>query len=372
MTGEAVGDHTTWIEATHESISYRFQVVGEDELQLTETSQDARVGAEPPEPVQERLAPIVSGFDSPRGRRRARSTIRNAAYGEHTATRTLLPAPGPFESVNERPSPDQRVAFERDDHTCLRCESQGEESDLVGYHVLDGVAASADYEPETASGDQQPLAESLATICADCHDLLEGAPPAWYRRLERDPAGGVLGMLRTVTTEQGSAVARVADFAAAATGGVDADEPDDRRRYLDDWRGVRVELAAVDRQLAAVEAVDASALPDAAEQALDPVRTLTSDLQAHLESVLHLAETAIAADGRCHACLGELDGSSRCPACATAVRETSEWETDDGSVALAELYGAVNERLGRASATTGQLTDRTGELAELLVERQGS
>ena len=315
---------------------------------------------------------------------------RNAEYGAHTATRTLLPGPGPFESVNERPSPDERVAFERDDHTCLRCDRHGEASELVGYHVLDGVAASADHEPGTASsdhqpetasgdryprpasGDHQPRTESLATICADCHDLLEGAPPAWYRRLERDPVGAIFGMLRTVTTEQGSAVARVADFAAAATGGVDADEPADRRRYLDDWRGVRVELAAVDRQLAALEAVDATPLPDAAKQALDPVRTLASELQAHLETVLHLAETAIAAEGRCHACLGGLDGGTRCPACATAVRETGQWEDDDGTVTLAELYGAVNERLGRASATTGQLTDRTGELAELLVERQDS
>lgn len=49
-------DDPAWIEATYEGVSYRFAIVGEDELQLRETSQDARVGTEPPEPVRDRLA----------------------------------------------------------------------------------------------------------------------------------------------------------------------------------------------------------------------------------------------------------------------------------------------------------------------------
>ncbi|WP_290813909.1 hypothetical protein [Halovivax sp.] len=49
-------DDSAWIEASHDGVEYRFTVVGEDELELRETSQDAKVGKEPPEPVRDRLA----------------------------------------------------------------------------------------------------------------------------------------------------------------------------------------------------------------------------------------------------------------------------------------------------------------------------
>lgn len=41
-------DDPPWIEVQHEGASYEFQIVGEDELQLTATGEGGDVAADPP------------------------------------------------------------------------------------------------------------------------------------------------------------------------------------------------------------------------------------------------------------------------------------------------------------------------------------
>lgn len=66
LTRHVPDDEPLWTEATYENVSYRFQIVGEDDLRLTATGQDGRVDAEPPAVVLGRLE--SSGYPEVRTR----------------------------------------------------------------------------------------------------------------------------------------------------------------------------------------------------------------------------------------------------------------------------------------------------------------
>lgn len=241
--------------------------------------------------------------------------------------------------------------FERDDHTCVRCEEEGDEDiELSLYPVTGG-------EPE-----EQP-SEALVTVCASCRGRLDGTPPAWLARSSADLAGSVLEALREVTSSQGEAVATVADFAAVATLGIEPDDPEARSNYLTGRREAHLAVAFTDRSLEAAAELDIDGEP---ATGFADVRELAASLQEDLHQVLEWAETAVAAADQCPACLESIETSERCGSCGYVIPETTTWRDDDGSFSFVSLYGAVNERLQNASGTTTRLTGETARLAGLV------
>lgn len=257
--------------------------------------------------------------------------------------------------MNDRSGLDHGAVFDRDAHTCQRCgERYGPQrrTELWAYSL---AAAERDDPPD----------ETLVTVCEACRDRLEGVRPAWLRT-EAPVGERVVGLLREVTSVQGAAVGDVADVAASASRGVD--DSDGRATYTARRRAARLALAFVDRCLEAAVELDDSELDDDAADALADVCELAGDLQADLRRVLELSDVAVAASGRCHACLEPVDASNRCGACASPILSTDEWSADDGTVTVGPLYGAVNDRLQDASRTTERLAARSTRLAESLLE----
>lgn len=266
------------------------------------------------------------------------------------------------------------AVFERDAYTCVRC---GEAAD--GANGREDLSvfplAAGENEPDSREDGPNPR-ETLVTVCGPCRNRLEANPPTWLVRWSGEPAGSLLQALREVTSSQGAAVAAVADFAAVATGGAGGDDPDDRSNYLAGRREARIAVAFTDRSLRAAaeldpeDADDDSAVVGDAVDALSDVLALAESLQLTLREVLELAETAVAAADRCPVCLAPIEATERCDECGSPRPETAQWEDDEGTVAFGSLYGAVNDRLKRASETTARLTEETSELAESLVERR--
>lgn len=55
VTRHEPDDDPPWIEAEYEGTSYRFQILGDDQIQLTATGQDDRVHEDLPPVVADRL-----------------------------------------------------------------------------------------------------------------------------------------------------------------------------------------------------------------------------------------------------------------------------------------------------------------------------
>lgn len=277
--------------------------------------------------------------------------------------------------MNESADDGVRAVLERDGHSCVNCDTDVAADDAAPVWDLSGREIDA----------------ATVTVCPDCAALLSGGSPSWRDRLDADPETGTLEFLRAVTTTQGSAVADVASVTTEVTGGLDPSDPAARAQYLEGRRRFELQLAVVDRHLeaAGVDAADlrragpegtaettfegTHALTDASPPlAVDDVDAFAAvlararTLQRQLRSVCFLTETAIAAAGSCHVCLDSLAGSDACPACGTPARDSSAWESADGSLDTVELFGTITDRLEAASATTTELTEETGALAESL------
>lgn len=279
--------------------------------------------------------------------------------------------------MNESVDEGVRAVLERDGHRCVNCDADATADDATPVRELSGRA----------------IDEATVTVCPDCAALLSGGSPSWRDRLDVDPETGALEFLRAVTTTQGSAVADVASVTTEVTGGLDPSDPAARGTYLEGRRRIELQLAVVDRHLEAA-GVDADDLrrasaegttetafegPHALTDASPPLAVDDVDafaavlarartLQRQLRSVCFLTETAIAAAGACHVCLERLEGSDACPACETPARDSSSWQSDDGSLDTVELFGTITDRLEAASETTTELTEETGTLAERLSE----
>lgn len=272
--------------------------------------------------------------------------------------------------------------FERDGYRCRNCGESDQDANTLEPYAIDDRATP----------------ESLVTTCTSCHALLSGGVPAWRRTVVTDVEGGLFSLLKTVTGTQGTAVGDVAGFATETTAGIDGDARD---RYRADRRQIRLALRVVERHLTALETIcEESGYPARARQnngtvddsgeslpppelgrllgpSLATVSELATTLQAHLQQVMSLAETAVVADGHCHVCLepieveSTVDGpnaSRPCPSCRNPIRPVDEWIDEDGAIALAPLYRAISTELEDASETTSRLTEHSGTLAEALVE----
>ncbi len=274
--------------------------------------------------------------------------------------------------MNERVDAVDRRVFERDGHTCLHCGAHPTEPAALETYPIGGVDGS----------------NSLATVCRDCYGLLSGEAPAWLRDGGSDPAA-LFAFLEAVTSTQGSTVADVAEFATEATAGPDGTDPAARRQYGANRRRVRLALAVIDRHLDVMTGLLESSDPGASasrtdgstpsaetdlgelepptDAACETVHDLARRLQDQLAETVTLAETAVVAEGVCHACLDQLDGR-QCQSCATTARSTEPWRTADGGVAVADLYRTITDRLQAAAETTAQLTEAAADLAERLVD----
>ena len=255
---------------------------------------------------------------------------------------------------------DQETAnvdiLERDGYACVRCEARLDPDGTAERHVVT-VASPAVETP----GADEPLQMVQASVCQPCRDRLRGEDPPWLDD-QQDLADCLLAFLRDLTTAQGGTVAAVAAFATDATTGI---ESDDRQTYLAMRRRVHVSLTYVERTLDAAE-LELATLGEAVTDEFEAVCALATDLHAELVAVTELTETVVASAGACHACLEPCEDTASCGRCGAPVHETASWQTEDG-ISMGALYGSVNDRLDTASATTGELTERTTALASALV-----
>ncbi|QSW97791.1 HNH endonuclease [Haloterrigena alkaliphila] len=261
---------------------------------------------------------------------------------------------------------DRRAVFERDDHTCRRCETAGDAADPTALRTY----------PVGAVPLEGAVHESaLVTVCTDCFELVRS-----------DSGGAVSGptarddlfqLVRATTRLQGGAISDVASFASLATSlpttleeadaGAEPTADETAANYCDTRRGVLLALDVVDARLERLAAVEETAFDADVHSSLAAVVETAGDLQSSLREVVILAETVPAGLDRCYGCFDELEDGT-CPTCGLEARETADWRSGDGRLAFERLFSAINDGLQAASGTTETLTDRTMTLAEQLTE----
>ena len=264
---------------------------------------------------------------------------------------------------------DRRTVFDRDAHTCRRCETVGDADDPTALRTY----------PVGEVPLEGPVHESaLVTVCIDCFETLKtssdsatpsnGAPSS----AQRAP----FELVRETTRTQGETIADAASFASLATSlptrladaDVDADAADETAvEYRTGRRDVLLALDVADGHLERLAAIDPAAFDADVRPALATFSETATDLQSTLRGVVELAETVAAAVGRCHGCFAPLEDDS-CERCGLELRGTADWRNDDDRLAFDRLFSAINDGLQDASTTTETLTDRTTTVAEQLTE----
>lgn len=260
---------------------------------------------------------------------------------------------------------DRSVVFDRDDHTCQRCDTTDDEAALSLFPVGDGPSADVDVIHE----------RSLATVCLRCAAVLDGDSSAPGAESDDGPdlhTDELFPLVRETTRRQGSTVSDVASFASLTTAlpaalaaddaaaGDDAageepadegptddsaageDETDDEaideddagngatdeeaadgsaadendadgqhlppkgQEYLRTRRSILLAIEFVDHRLARLEtAAGAAVTPDRDPLLTAFVETATT-LQTELRDLVDLAELVVTALGRCHGCFEPL------------------------------------------------------------------
>jgi len=257
---------------------------------------------------------------------------------------------------------DRKAVFDRDARRCRHCGTAGDDAEALRASPVGDVPLEGEVHES-----------ALVTVCADCFGTLSDPPPD-----ASVDADDLFHRIRETTRMQGETISDVASFASVATslpetleaaledGETDAAVEESIAEYRRHRRDVLLAIDVVDarlEQLAAVE--DAAGDPDV-ETSLAAFSETATELQSGLREVVALSETVPAGLERCHGCFDALESGSTCDTCGLAARETADWETDDGDLAFERLFGAINDRLQDASATTETLTDRTTTLAERL------
>lgn len=262
---------------------------------------------------------------------------------------------------------DRAAVFDRDAYTCRHCGATGGDDDpatLRAFPVGDVPLEGEVHE------------SALVTVCEGCFGTTESAPST-------APIGDedLFQLVRETTRVQGATISDVASFASVATslpesiesalesdgGETDAAVEEPIAEYRRHRRDVALALAVVDARLERLAVIEDDA-DDEIRTALAAFARTAADLQSALREVVALGETVTVGLDRCHGCFAALESSDggTCGTCGLAVRDTTDWETDDGTLAFDRLFETINERLQDASSTTETLTDRTTTLAEHL------
>ncbi|QLK24953.1 HNH endonuclease [Natrinema zhouii] len=263
---------------------------------------------------------------------------------------------------------DRSAVFDRDAYTCRHCDAVGGD---------DGPATL-----RTAPVGDVPLEgevheSALVTVCDDCFAPLESEPSTDAVETE-----ALFRLVRETTGFQGATISDVAAFASLATSlpaalesaldeetdvGIDESVLEYRRARLD----VLLALAIVDARLERLAALRSTVDPEV-RASLEAFAETATALQSTLRKVVALGETVATGLGRCQGCFDEVRASAdaTCATCGLAVRETSDWQGEDGTLAFDRLFATTNETLQGATETTEALTDRTMALAEQLTASQ--
>ncbi|MFA9503261.1 HNH endonuclease [Natrinema sp. H-ect1] len=256
---------------------------------------------------------------------------------------------------------DREAVFDRDARTCRHCGTADDTEALRAYPVGDVALEGEVHE------------SALVTVCADCFGTLSDSPSATPTGAEE-----LFHHVRETTRIQGETISTVASFASVATAlpgdlesalddeGEDAALEESIAQYRRHRRDVLLAIAVVDARLERLAALEGDADEPAAADALEAFSETATDLQSALREVVTLSETVATGLDRCHGCFDALESGPTCDTCGLAVRETADWEDDDGTLAFDRLFATINDRLQEASATTETLTDRTTTLAERL------
>ncbi|OLZ42072.1 hypothetical protein A6E15_14310 [Natrinema saccharevitans] len=256
---------------------------------------------------------------------------------------------------------DREAVFDRDARTCRHC----------------GTADDAEALRATPVGDVPLEGEvhesALVTVCADCFETLSASPSATSIDAEE-----LFHRVRETTRIQGETISTVASFASVATSlpgdlesaldddGEDAALEESIARYRRHRRDVLLAIDVVDARLDRLTAFEGDADEPEIGDALEAFVETATELQSALREVVALSETVATGLERCHGCFDALESGPTCATCGLAVRETADWEADDGTLAFDRLFATINDRLQAASTTTETLTDRTTTLAERL------
>ncbi|THE66237.1 HNH endonuclease [Salinadaptatus halalkaliphilus] len=254
------------------------------------------------------------------------------------------------------------TVLERDGHTCRRCGTDDDTTELRCYRVDDDALA-------------EPIDESaLVTVCAGCWNSLRTETDV-IPALEADDC---FSLVRTTTEREGVTVSAVAAFASLTTGlpseleaaaadgaSIDAQAAE----YRQARREVLLAIESVDTELDSLHAISEDALEPAINDAVGEFTGTATKLQSELRGIVALGETIVAGLERCHGCFDPLEAADRqCKTCGLERRDVSDWRrgSANGDVDFEALYEAINETLQTASATTEALTARTTAVATTL------
>ena len=273
---------------------------------------------------------------------------------------------------------DRRAVFDRDDHACRNCETNGDAADPtalrtypVGAVPLEGTVHES----------------SLVTVCTDCFETLQFASDAPDSTPESVSSEELFRLVRETTRVQGGAISDVASFASLATSlpttladaRAEADATADSdstgesavdettASYRDGRREALLALDIADARLERVQAVDGTAFEADVRSSLSTVAETATDLQSTLREAVALSEIVPVCLERCHGCFEPLEGDT-CSTCGLETLETTDWRDENGAIAFERLFSSINDSLQGASSTTETLTDRTMTLAGQLTE----
>ncbi|WP_246998509.1 HNH endonuclease [Halosolutus gelatinilyticus] len=264
---------------------------------------------------------------------------------------------------------DRRAVFDRDEYTCQHCGAvggDGESTAVRTYPVGDVPLEGTVHE------------SSLATVCDRCFTVLRESESLSGLSADRN---GLFRIVRDITRAQGATISDVASFASLATSLptalADGEETD--LDYVETRRDVLLAIDLVDVRLDRLAAVDASEHDPAVASLLETVSETATDLQFDLRRAVELGETVVTEVGRCRGCFEPIASDRACSTCGLEPRPLAAWRrsTDDGAafgdesadaVAFDRLFASINDALRGTSETTAELTDRTTEFAETLLE----
>lgn len=260
---------------------------------------------------------------------------------------------------------DREAVFDRDARTCRHCGTAGDDAEALRAYPVGDVPLEGEVHES-----------ALVTVCADCYGRVTNSASVTLTDAE-----DLFHRVRETTRIQGETISDVASFASVATslpgdleaaledGETDAAIEESIAEYRRHRRDVLLAIAVVDARLERLAALEDRIDEPAVEDALEAFCETATELQSGLREVVALGETVATGLERCHGCFDALESGSTCDTCGLAARETADWETDDGTLAFDRLFGAINDRLQDASATTEALTDRTTTLAERLTAK---